>query len=733
MTISWLRSRVDKALNKYKEIEKDVEVIANNLQKEGGPLLLHVKVEKEASGELTKHDLLFILCPAFRVSSCYLAIPIVCHLDEAFTKYINEVKVKDEVKHCLWKIITKCSAANDEEHKHKEPNITAKLSAEQLSKIHSKQKTKKATSNDKTLYKESITEPNPINPDQQEQCNRCSNPVSRMLLEYYYQYGYIPEEEMSFAESFVFDILRFFEKCIEEDRKDSDPRIIEFVKSGSVAEKLKVVKPDEFDVMIHIDLPKSTKCYTFKSHDTFPTGYVICQVKRSHTFSSGLKRCFRESEEFGYCLAPEQLAFSWLMGKLERSINKYKSDSPKALLKLRQSGPALMLEITPLSDNDRLPRVIRVDLVLALKLSEDDSRFAVAKQAKEEHFYKKFVEEQSGESSRCESESKLVEIKTTSGETEIQKNADEIVPVEKAVEEKAFARKNLRYLWRISYSAQEKQYLEYVQERQRESNVEGCQNVCLMILKTVKTREILKREESVLYQELSSYILKTALFHILAKSDLIQDWTMDCLADRYEDLLRKLSMWQELPHFFFDNASHLRDVFPETDKWCEESGSKNLLDELHSSLKLQLLARFSQIQQSFTSFKAVIDKQCATSRKELDTNEKCATSTSKNDWEFFQSNVGDKPLEEVIHPPFMRARTWDRMHRKDKNALIDQQAEDSLVRQAAKDERKSGHHSSINRNLQRPKEDTKKTPSKKSSKKNHQRKTSKKSYVNQDM
>ena len=714
-------------------MKKDVEVIANNLQKEGGPLLLHVKVEKEASGELTKHDLLFILCPAFRVSSCYLAIPIVCHLDETFTKYINEAKVKDEVKHCLWKIITKCSAANDEEHKHKEPNVTTNVSVEQLSKIHRKQKTKKATCNDKTLYKESITEPNPINPGRQEQCNGCSNPVSRMLLEYYYQYGYIPEKEMSFAETFVFDILRFFKECIKEDRKDSDPRIIEFVKSGSVAEKLKVVKPDEFDVMIHIDFPvpksrpeSTIKCYTFKSHDTFPTGYVICQVKRSHSFSSGLKRCFRESEEFGYCLAPEQLAFSWLMGKLQRSINKYKSNSPKALLKLRQSGPALLLEITPLSDNDKLPRVISVDLVLALKLSEDDSRFAVAKQAKEEHFYKKVIEEQSGDSSRCESESKLVEVKTTSGETEIQKNADEIVPVEKAVEEKEFARKNLRYLWRISYSAQEKQYLEYVQERQKENNVEGCQNICLMILKTVCTREILKQEESVLYQELSSYILKTALFHVLAKSDLIKDWTMDCLADRYADLLRRLSMWDELPHFFFDNASHLRDVFPKN-KWCEETGSKNLLDELHSSLKLQLLARFSQIGQSFTMFKAMIDNECATSSKELHTNEKCAISTSKNDWKILQSNLGGKTLEEVIHPPFMRARTWDRMHRKGKNALVHQQAEDSLVRQAAKDERKSGHYSSMNRNLQRPKEDTKKASSKKSSKKKRHGKTSKKS------
>lgn len=272
MTISWLRSRLDKALNKYKEMEKAVEVIASIKQKEGGPLLLHVQVEKEDSGELIQHKFLFILCPAFRLSPCYLAIPLVSHLADTSTEFAD----KDEpAKHCLWKIITKCSV-RDEYHRHRQPNFADTINVQRLSQIQVKEKPEKPAAYDQAMYKESITNPQRISPAQREQCLKCLNPASRMLLEYYYQYGCIPEEDMNQASSFVTDILGFFEDSIAEDRQDNDPKVIDFVKSGSAPERLKVVKPDEFDVMIRIDLPKSTRCYTFTSHHTFPVGYAIC-------------------------------------------------------------------------------------------------------------------------------------------------------------------------------------------------------------------------------------------------------------------------------------------------------------------------------------------------------------------------------------------------------------------------------------------------------------------------
>ena len=676
MTISWLRSRLDKALNKYREVQKDVEVIATIKQKDGGPLFLRLHIEKKSiSGKITEYEFLFTFSPAFRVSECQQVVPVFTLLDNISPAFQGNGNLS---KHSLWKKISKCDDTC--EHEHKMYNVSGVLNVLQLSGAGSRpiQPTTNSKTSFKAQYKASVDKIREMTPSHRQQCQRCFDPASRMLLEYYYQYGHIPDDEMSHAESFVWEILRFLKGSIQEDRKHDDPEILKFVESGSVSEKLKVVQPDEFDVMITIDLPQSTQCYTFVEDDSFPTGYVICKVKRSKSFSRGLKRCFRKSDEFGHCLAPEQLAFGWLYGKLERAINKYKKVSPKADLKLRRGGPALLLEIIPTTTSmPELPQRISVDLVLALKLGKDDSRYAVAKRAKEEHFYKKVVKE----------------LQSPGKDGQDEKMQDE----KTAEERKESARKNLKYLWRISYSAQEKRYLEFVREMQKEKGVEGCQNICLMILKTICTREILKREESVIYHKLSSYILKTALFHILAKTDWIDEWKMNCLADRYVDLLDELSKWKELPHFFFNNASNLRKVFT-VDDWCDRTTSKNLLDELHSTLKIQILNRFVHIADSFKECKKRMDAECV---------RLCQLSNEDIDYSALLSAVlGRRRLEDVIHPPFDKTARPDE---ESKKSLVAGQAEDIRVGKAAKFERKCGHRSDAGRNLQRPEEDEKKS------------------------
>ena len=679
MTISWLRSRLDKALNKYREVRKDAEVIPTIKQKDGGPLFLRLHIEKKTrSGKITKFDFLFAVCPAFQVSRCQLVVPVLSLLDDIPQALQDNESVS---KHFLWKKITVCNNTS-RGHRHqiyKVPDVRGRLQPS-MTCSGVKGKPIKPASNEKTSlkeqYKASIRKIHEMTPSQRRQSSRCSDPASRMLLEYYYQYGHIPDDEMSHAESFVWEILQFLKQSMKKDWKRNDPEILKFTESGSVSEELKVVQPNEFDVMITIDLPQSTQCYTFVEDKSFPTGYAICKVRRSKSFSRGLKRCFRKSDEFGHCLAPEQLAFGWLYGKLERAINKYKKASPKADLKLRRGGPALLLEITPTTPSTvKLPGKISVDLVLALKLGEDDSRYAVAKRAKEEHFYKKVVKElqSPGEDDQRRTQTSSVD------------NRREL------------ARKNLKYLWRISYSAQEKRYLEYVGNIQQESDVEGCQRICLMILKTICCREILKQDESVICHKLSSYILKTALFHVLAKTNWIEDWKMNCLADRYVDLLNELLEWKDLPHFFFNNASNLRKVFPEDD-WCDKTAGKNLLDELHATLKIQILNRFVHIANSFKKFKREMDE------KSVQLSE---SSNKRTHYDaFLRTVLGGRTPEKVIHPPFNKLA---KANNKSKKSLVDGQARDIQVRKAAIAERKSGHHSDPGRNLERPKEDEKKS------------------------
>ena len=705
LTISWLRSRLHKALNKYREMEKDVEVIATIKQKTDGPLFLRlhvVEVSTSYRNKVTEYDVLIAMYPALRVTPCELAVAVVGNLDAIPSQFENK-----NGRHCLWRIIRTCRNTLPE-HRHQRTStildVSSQLTLSETNVEESEEESEKPVTDEKSLYKTSIDNVRQMTSSQRQQCEMCQNPASSMLLEYYYQHGYIPDEEMSEAYSFVWEILSFLERSVKADQKPNGPQILEFLESGSVSEKLKVVQPDEFDVMIRIDLPRSTDDYTFISHEMFPTGFAICQVKRSKSFSRGLKRCFRKSDGFGHCLAPEQLAFGWLYGKLERAVNEYKNlkeSSCKANLKLRQSGPALLLEITPTQPKSKLPHVISVDLVLALKLSKDDSRYAVAKRAKEEHFYKMVAEELDSTDERSlfnsdtnspvtvdSEEGNLNSAGSSQDETNpsrIQESNPDIEEEETVDNTKELGRKNLKYLWRISYSAQEKQYLEDVREIQQKENVNGCQDICLMVLKTICTREILKQEESVICHKLSSYILKTALFHVLSKSDLIHDWKMECLADRYVDLLDELSNWWDLPHFFFNNASYLRKFFPEED-WCQSTNSKNLLSELHATLKIHLFDRFVQIASSFKKFKDGME------------NKVQAVQFAENQLAYHAvlSKMGNQVPEEVIHPPFRTFKSKEKSRR----SLIAAEVEDIRVSKAVRAERKSGW-SDARRTLQR--------------------------------
>ena len=72
LTISWLRSRLHKALNKYREMEKDVEVIATIKQKTDGPLFLRlhvVEVSTSYRNKVTEYDVLIAMYPALRVTA----------------------------------------------------------------------------------------------------------------------------------------------------------------------------------------------------------------------------------------------------------------------------------------------------------------------------------------------------------------------------------------------------------------------------------------------------------------------------------------------------------------------------------------------------------------------------------------------------------------------------------------------------------------------------------------
>ena len=689
MTISWLRSCLHKAINKYLQTkESNVEVIPVIKQKKEGPLFLSLQVRVERkdsdreSAQSKSEYVLFTLCPAFRVSSCHLVVPVVRHFDK-----IPAHLVGSAAEEFLWKRITECRNRASG-HKHEEVKIIKQVELKEKKTSLNRQTgspvSKKILCKD---VKRNLTSP------QRQQCQKCVNPASRMLLEYYYQYGNIPEEEMTHVNSFVERILEFIKHSIKRDRKSNDPKVLDFVKSGSVPEKLKVVQPNEFDVMVKIGLPESKINYNFYSDDSFPPGYAVCRVRQTGNVSYSLKRCLAKVDAFDVenCLNPEKLAFGWLYGMLERAINKFKntSDSRKVRLKIKRGGPALMLQITriyPKSEDLPLPDEIKVDLVLALEhsleRSSNDSRLYVPKRPRLEHIYKKKLKEMKLE-------------QPDSDETPKPPTTEENMTMEKKPEN---AKKNLQYMWRISCSDKEKSYLEYVEEKQRERGVTGCQKICLKILKTICTREPLKHRESVVCHKLSSYILKTALFHVLKQTDLVRDWTMDCLANRYVDLLNKLSkLDKELPHFFFNNESYLAQFFPfDNDLGKTYKKSINLLDDLSSTLKIQLLKRFSRIANSFKNWKEEMDKRWKD------------PSVTMND-QAYHEILGEKCPEEIIHPSVKvsgeaQELQGDEDAKETEKKLKENQREDRQVKEAVKNERRSGIQLHSGRNLRRVQE-----------------------------
>lgn len=410
-----------------------------------------------------------------------------------------------------------------------------------------------------------------------EHCEKIISPASRLLLEYYYHFGHIPEDEMQAACDFVMKIIQNLEKSIKADLKEGDPVVKKFFRSGSTAEGLKVCSPNEFDIMIPVEISQTDPgSYSVICEPDFPLGYAICKINSTEPFSPKLRKCVIENRLFGQVLSPQKLAFSWFLGLVQRAINKQKSENPSVRLKVRRKGPALMLEIQ--SNVPGIPGNIDVDLVLAIETTNEKvPRLVVAKASSLEAYYKTKLQEKGLETKE------RVHLK------------DE----------------DLKCFWRISYSVQEKRYLEIIKEQQiAQRSTEGCQIICLKILKTVREREVLKKSDSVMGQKLNTYLLKTCLYHVLATKSSPENWSYERLAERYLDVFNfflSCLVGDMLPHFFYESKYDLEKIFPRM-IWNTSENRVNLLNELHSTLRDQIYTRMKQICDSFKEMKQRIEK-----------------------------------------------------------------------------------------------------------------------------
>ena len=112
--------------------------------------------------------------------------------------------------------------------------------------------------------------------------------------------------------------------------------------TGSVYEGLKVIRPDEFDVMMPLKLePKIWKLDEGKASLRGADGYWF--VRRKELGSIPLGASPWDKSLIGDCLSPSKI-ISRFIGLIQKGINRQESTSEYEI-RLRKSGPAITLDV----------------------------------------------------------------------------------------------------------------------------------------------------------------------------------------------------------------------------------------------------------------------------------------------------------------------------------------------------------------------------------------------------
>ena len=282
------------------------------------------------------------------------------------------------------------------------------------------------------------------------------------LEEYYENYVEIPESQMERAQQAVEDIKNEY---LEHIRENLSTFKVEMVDSGSTAEGLKVIDPDEFDVMLVVEIQNLPECENIKLqpgretlpdangfyHITFKQDYV--QEMQSRRVRSSWPNLSKWKENGFLSPVKARSAFQSLSTQIFNNYDSYDVSTYTI-------GPAVTVEV---KYQNNPPRRLSIDFVPAFKFG---SEVYVAKP------HPKVLE--------------------TNG------NCDDLYT----------------YLWRRSYSSHEKKKIKKIEGR-------GCHLKCLKILKAVHVNH---QPEMGMF---SSYVLKTLLFHLYEEDPCWPDEELD--------------------------------------------------------------------------------------------------------------------------------------------------------------------------------------------------------------
>ena len=151
--------------------------------------------------------------------------------------------------------------------------------------------------------------------------------LSDKLKEYYDSYVKIPAEKMSNASQVVENIKRcildYFSRC------QSQFNITEMKGTGSCREGLKVINPDEYDVMVSVRLDGMSWAVVPSDHPNF------FEVRKTGRASSPYDEYLT-----GGCICPNRLRYSF-QGKIQRAVNNLRMYK----IALETHGPAITVKV----------------------------------------------------------------------------------------------------------------------------------------------------------------------------------------------------------------------------------------------------------------------------------------------------------------------------------------------------------------------------------------------------
>ncbi len=137
--------------------------------------------------------------------------------------------------------------------------------------------------------------------------------------------------------------------------------------------------------------------------------------------------------------------------------------------------------------------------------------------------------------------------------------------------------------WRISFSKQEKELINSLYNQSS-----GYTSFMLQFFKALRNDDIHRNSSSELSSKVTSYMLKTVLFHITLPYDLAK-WQDDELPDRFRDFVRYLLDALErgvLPSAFWANSS-LCKMFS-NDDFYKGDKSMNLLSDISEETRQRI-------------------------------------------------------------------------------------------------------------------------------------------------